>query len=154
VPVAETRSALGVLKGAQFGLIQIVNDDSDYRKILSLNVGRKCFHSKTFYFTDKDTNRNEWPELFKLVAEPSDTRGLRKREYDLGHARAYILIVKSQTSPKDAFVSVRYRGDWYYISSDDDTSKENFALLGQIVTIQSIPSQSPPLTASINVGGR
>ena len=150
-PMVEMRSALGVLKQTQFGLIKVV-DENTYRDIVQYNSSSPCF-PKSFYFTDTTQLKDEWREMYRLLAEPAGGPGQRAGEYYLGHSRSYILIIRSENPPPNAFVSTRYRGEWYYISTEDDVSKDNFALLGQIVTIQSIPNQSQPLTASITVGG-
>jgi hypothetical protein len=60
----------------------------------------------------------------------------------------------SQSQPENAYVAVYDKGSWYSIPIDDKVSKLNFALLAQLMTMQAIPSPSPPLTPSLSVGGR
>jgi hypothetical protein len=56
--------------------------------------------------------------------------------------------------PSNAYVAISRGGYWYSIRLDDRTSKNNFALLNEILTIQASPEKSPQLTPSISVGGR
>jgi hypothetical protein len=70
----------------------------------------------------------------------------------LGHLRRYVLIIKG-TPPPDAYVSYFDRGTWYYIAGDDDISQKNFNLISLFMTMMAIPSATPPLSPSINVGG-
>jgi hypothetical protein len=62
------------------------------------------------------------------------------------------LIQVSNERPDDAYVSVRVDGKWYSIGNDA-ISKKNFALIAQFLIMQAVPSQTPPLTPSISVGG-
>jgi hypothetical protein len=73
-------------------------------------------------------------------------------ERALGHSRRYILVIVSDYIPTDAYVSVSYNGQWYYIANDDNTSQVNFTLLSQFLTMQAVPPTNPPLTPSITVG--
>ncbi|WP_159013986.1 hypothetical protein [Acidisoma sp. S159] len=80
-------------------------------------------------------------------------------ENSLELSRRYILIITSATSPQEAlpeepiYVSFRSNGVWYFISSDDDVSKRNFALISEFMSIMAIPSQTPQPTPTIGVGG-
>jgi hypothetical protein len=75
-------------------------------------------------------------------------------EKRLGIMRRYLLIVVADQAPADAYVSYFHNGKSYYIDGRDVVSRRNFALLGQIMTMMAVPSQSTPLTPSISVGGR
>lgn len=46
--------------------------------------------------------------------------------------------------PADAYVAVRHRGLWYYISDHDVASKKTFVLLQQLYNLQSREPQTPP----------
>jgi hypothetical protein len=78
------------------------------------------------------------------------TMAIEKR---LGLMRRYLLIVVADQAPADAYVSYVRNGKSYYIDGRDVVSRRNFALLGQIMTMMAVPSQSSPLTPSISVGG-
>ena len=71
-----------------------------------------------------------------------------------GDDRRLVLVAVTGERPADAFVAVRHQGAWYSIREDDLISKRNLALVAQIATIQAVPSQSPPITPTINVGAR
>jgi len=72
----------------------------------------------------------------------------------LGRMRRYVLIVVDDRLPaKPPYVSYSDGDHWYYIDADDKISQKNFQLLSLFMTMMAIPSQSPPLTPTISVGG-
>lgn len=71
----------------------------------------------------------------------------------LGHLRRYVLIIVSDNSPPDAYVSHFYHGQWYSIAGDDEISQRNFDLISLFMTMMAVPSTTPPVGTSISVGG-
>lgn len=63
-----------------------------------------------------------------------------------------VLKIKSDSwKPSDAYVSIKYRGKWFYIDDTDLTSKATFSLLTQVFAIQAgqIVIDKPTLTLPI-----
>jgi hypothetical protein len=60
-------------------------------------------------------------------------------------------IKSSSEKPSDAFVSIKYRGSWFYIDDTDIESKRTYSLFGQIFAIQAgkIKVERPMLTLPI-----
>ena len=60
-------------------------------------------------------------------------------------------IKSSSDKPSDAFVSIKYRGSWFYIDDTDVESKRTYALFSQIFAIQAgkIEVERPTLTLPI-----
>jgi hypothetical protein len=70
-----------------------------------------------------------------------------------------------KSPPSTAFVSTKMevfvvvdgqlakKTRYFYIDGADRISQRNFALINQFLTMQAIPSQTPPITPSISVGG-
>jgi hypothetical protein len=60
-------------------------------------------------------------------------------------------IKSSSEKPSDAFVSIKYRGSWFYINDTDVESKRTYALFSQIFAIQAgkINVERPILTLPI-----
>ncbi len=60
-------------------------------------------------------------------------------------------IKSSSEKPSDAFVSIKYRGSWFYIDDTDVESKRTYALFSQIFAIQAgkIKAERPTLTLPI-----
>ena len=60
-------------------------------------------------------------------------------------------IKTSKLPPRNAYVSVFYRGNWFYIDDRDLNSKATFALLSQVLSLQSgeIKSTAPVLTLPV-----
>lgn len=63
-----------------------------------------------------------------------------------------LFIIKSGSEkPSDAFVSIKYRGSWFYIDDTDVESKRSYSLFSQIFAIQAgkLKVESPILTLPI-----
>jgi hypothetical protein len=62
-------------------------------------------------------------------------------------------VKAADTRPANAFVSVAYRGKWFYLADNDLESKSTFMLLTQLFNLQAgqIKTVAPALT--IGVGG-
>ena len=60
-------------------------------------------------------------------------------------------IKSSSEKPSNAFVSIKYRGSWFYIDDTDVESKRTYSLFGQIFAIQAgkIKAERPTLTLPI-----
>jgi hypothetical protein len=173
-PLMRTRSALGILKAAteaQSPLIEFVSAEE-----YDLITKKYSWNSPNYWNGSEPTfytlplcdfgSRTQCDEEMKKVDASNqhgdhytmnskeDIRDYRVRgeERLLGHSRRYILVIVSDYIPLDAYVSVSYNGKWYYIAPDDDTSKMNFTLVAQFLTMQAVPPTNPPLTPSISVG--
>jgi len=64
-----------------------------------------------------------------------------------------MMIKTSNRKPKDAYVSVYYRGYWFYIADNDIKSKRTFLLLHQLYQLQASETKSmgPILTLPIGL---
>ena len=72
--------------------------------------------------------------------------------FDWTEVLGKVLVIKSDSrKPSDAYVSIRYRGNWFYIDDTDLSSKATFSLLSQIFAIQAgqIVIDKPTLTLPI-----
>jgi hypothetical protein len=103
-------------------------------------------------------------DLFSMGASPK-CPALRSNytdavEHRLSTARRFLLIVESDQPPAQAlpgvpiFVAWRSSNRWYAIADDDETSKHNFALLSELMTIMAIPNQTSQPTPTLSIGGR
>jgi hypothetical protein len=80
---------------------------------------------------------------------------VKKNEW-LGLLRRYILIIVDNNQPVGPTYAEYHSdrdGRWYYIDANDEISQKNFHLLSLFMTMMATPSQTPPLTPTINVGG-
>ncbi|MGB5811063.1 MAG: hypothetical protein WBG86_11070 [Polyangiales bacterium] len=61
-------------------------------------------------------------------------------------------VASSATEPDNAFISVQYRGSWFYIDDSDLNSKSTFNLLDQLFQLQSgnVAGAGPLLTLPLN----
>ena len=156
-----TRSALGLIKAAATLEAPIEFLSPEQAQHLRAEP-RNDYHLKTgFFVLDGDLHNDtaRWARetscylYTRWLGSESDVRA--RDERDLGYLRRYLLVERSDAPPSDPYVSVRGRdGKWYSISNGDKISRSNFALITQIMTMRAIPSQTPPLTPTIPVGGR
>lgn len=173
-PSLRMRSALGGLKQATEppGMIGFITDPAtltairkrggtDFYTLLPSEVGPGAISE----FTEEDKAATQtiaqWiKNNFKTstlgtyhVYEETNDFTAHRLETRLARLRRYILVRVSKMPPDDAYVASNIGGQWYSIDNDDAISKQNFALISQILTMQAVPPQQPPLTPTIVVGG-
>ncbi|MBN2569081.1 MAG: hypothetical protein JXB42_06590 [Deltaproteobacteria bacterium] len=80
--------------------------------------------------------------------EPLGENIMKRKGLHLG----LINVRSSSARPGDAYVSVFYRGRWYYIADDDARSKAYFVLVGMIFSLQAgeLHTAQPLLTLPVN----
>ena len=69
-----------------------------------------------------------------LVGVTKDVAG---EEFDWGEVCKYFSVQCSKCRPKNAYVSCKYRGQWFYIADDDRDSKMTLMLVMQLCKLQS-----------------
>ncbi len=98
-----------------------------------------------------------WSNRNPYIYEPKPAKSAEdeyvRANNRLGHLRRYILIVKADHAPADAYAAHFYHGEWYYIARDDHISQKNFNLISLFLTMMAAPSATPPLSPTISVGG-
>jgi hypothetical protein len=154
-----TRSAIGALKLAETDEFLVTSPDEaaqirDYnRAAVCRQEGNKMFYFVPRPLTEEDVDQ-DWQQFFTDAQQTRIDEQLRSRTIDRDLHRAFIIIEKSSLPLGNAYVAVFRNGYWYSIDNDDETSKANFALLNEILTIQAVPAQNQQLQPSINVSGR
>jgi hypothetical protein len=63
------------------------------------------------------------------------------------------VVHHSENRPKKAAVAVPYRGNWFYITEDDESTLSTFALLNQLASLQAGGQQGPAPVLTLPVGG-
>lgn len=168
-----TRSAAGTLKLAETPTIlietpEIADQIIAYNNLAPCHLGRGLvvgangapYKPSLFYFLGasglgdltQDAIESDWENFFRDALQSRITPQLRNDTLGRDTRRVFILIEKSPSLPHNAYVAVSRGGYWYSIRLDDYTSKNNFALLNEIVTIQAAPEPNSHLTPSINIG--
>ena len=155
-PLLQTRSALGMLNvmAADDNLVQFAPKAQVDDTIARTPDTRGFCHASFYRAGDQgDYENRKFTSVDGAVTGPLGDAALRV-ERDFGDDRRLILVEFTSERPTDAFVSVFHKDGWYSIQDRDVISKRNLALVAQIATIQAVPSQTPPLTPTINVGAR
>jgi hypothetical protein len=102
-----------------------------------------------------DNNASQPDRLFvyeQKSTDPSSEEYLKANRI-LGLLRRYILIVTSDHAPVNAYVAHLDNDVWYYIDAKDTVSQSNFNLIHLFMTMMAVPSTTPPIAPTINVGG-
>lgn len=73
------------------------------------------------------------------------------RPFDWATLTNGLMLVKSGSKPEGAYVTIEYRGSWFWIADSDLESKTTFALLSQLLELQSggVENIRPVLTLPI-----
>jgi hypothetical protein len=58
-------------------------------------------------------------------------------------SRGMFRVHSSSSEPEDAYLSVHYRGHWFYIDDTDLESKSTYTLLAQLFSLQSASGSMP-----------
>ena len=94
----------------------------------------------------------EVPEEDERAGWVTVTRDAAGQPFDWQQLTAGLIRVRSGGSASQAYVAVQYRGHWFYIDDADLDSKSTFALLHQVLALQSggAPSATPILTLPVS----
>ena len=100
------------------------------------------------------SHNSEVPAVHKEAGLVTQTKGKDDSDFDWNKVTGGLFRVRSAASkPPRPFVTVPYRGNWFYIADNDLESKSTFMLLTQLFNLQAgqIKTVAPALT--IGVGG-
>ena len=82
------------------------------------------------------------------------TRAPGGERFDWGHVTGQLFTIHSgRTRPADAYLSVPYRGSWFFLRQADLESKSTFMLLNQLFNLQSGDVKMIAPAFTIGVGG-
>jgi len=145
--IKELKSLLGVKQGLNSFSI---SNNFLYPKDTDLVVHTRSIVSVLHYLAQNV----EVPEKHKNDGLVTITKTVDGKEFNWDKTPAGTMLkVMSQTSgePDNAFVSVPYRGVWFYIADNDLQSKSTFKLLSSLFSLQAgmIRSSGPTLTLPV-----
>ena len=98
----------------------------------------------------------EVPESHIEDGKVTITKDEDGKVFDWREVTGKLMKIKScacLTAPTNAYVSVRYRGHWFFIEDDDLNSKSTFGLLMQLYNLQAGDIKERPLVLTLPVGG-
>jgi len=158
--VVVPRSGLGALKEAETDHM-LFTDGNTAEAIRQANDADECSLGEFYYAPDSSVPIGDygpevdalWKQHFDAVYLHNDSSQTSREFFrSLGQRRVYIIVEQSDQRPADAYASVYKDGRWYSIAASDRISKQNFALLSEILTIQAAPvSNSSTIPTSIAI---
>ena len=148
--IDELRSLLGVTK--QSNQFKISTNFLDTRED-QWDVRTRSIASVLFYLSQNV----EIPEKHKEAGLITVTKTKNGEEFNWDETPAGTMFkVRSSKwlKPGNAFISVPYRGSWFYIADDDLQSKSTFKLLMALFSLQAGQIKDIGPTLTLPVGGR
>jgi len=146
--IIEIRSLLNVTQQSnQFSIsTNFLNTKED-----QLNMRARSIISVLFYLSQNI----DIPEEHKKAGLITITKTQDGAEFNWGETPGGMLfkVRSSKQKPGNAFVSVPYRGVWFYIADNDLCSKSTFLLLKQLFSLQSGQRQYIGPSLTLPVGG-
>ena len=130
--INELKSLLGITQASN--RFYITTNFLDYKKN-ELSVRSRSLASMLFYLSQNI----EVPESDREAGLVTITKTAEGKEFNWSETPAgSMLMIRSKKGlkPNDAFVSVPYRGAWFYIADNDLQSKTTFKLLSLIFDLQ------------------
>lgn len=140
------RTLLGLEPGrAEFDVTTSVMDRDSSELAL---VGRSLL--STMFFLSQSV---EPPPEHEVLGKVTVTRDADENPFEWSRVVGPLLRIRSQRErPDDAFVTVRYRGHWFYIHDADLNSKTTFGLLHYLFSLHSTAGDRSPLL-TLSAGG-
>lgn len=137
-PITNTKDVSPELLRTEGGELSLIFDSSVTLRHILLN-NRSVIEILRFAAADVDVPAED------LAA------GIVRERSSAAHDN-YLDVLTSRSEPSNAWLKVRYRGNWYFIASDDLTSRTSFALLNALFSsvIGEIPGAKPVLTLPVN----
>ncbi|MCK5571431.1 MAG: hypothetical protein KAJ12_01665 [Bacteroidetes bacterium] len=101
------------------------------------------------YYASQAVEVQQEDEEKGRVTVTMDAQGNR---FDWKEVTGDFFRVQSGSKPTDAYVSINYRGHWFFISDTDLDSKSTFVLLTTVLALQAgdVPSAGPVLTLPVS----
>jgi hypothetical protein len=101
------------------------------------------------YYASQAVEVHQEDEEKGCVTVTLDAEGNR---FDWKEVTEDFFYVQSRAEPTDAYVSINYRGHWFFISDADLESKSTFVLLTTVLALQAggVPSTGPVLTLPVS----
>jgi predicted small lipoprotein YifL len=96
----------------------------------------------------------EVPDEDYKVGRVPTTRSADRSTFDWTRVTGSLMRIRwSRREPSGAYVSVHYRGLWFYIADNDLDSKSTFSFLAQVLELQSGEIKSPVPILTLPVAG-
>jgi hypothetical protein len=130
--------------GRQFQIIPAVGHGDPNKIYLSL----RSMLASMFYLSQAV----EVPNSDRDKGIVTTTRSQSGEVFDWKKVTSELFQIRSASSfPKNAYVTIKYRGQWFYIKDNDLDSKSTFSLMTQLLALQSgqLSSNSPLLTLPV-----
>jgi hypothetical protein len=106
-------------------------------------LGTMFFLSQSVEVPDADAKNGLVPQSLMTDGSPVDWQQV---------TGGIFRVRSTETRPERAFVSVRYRGHWFYIDDADLESKTTFDLLTHLVSLQSVPPRGSTPIVTVPLG--
>ncbi len=144
--IREIKQLLGLDQNRE---VYRVNSDFRQNRDDTISIRSRSLMSIFFYLS----HHVDIPEAHKAAGLVTVTRNQDGSEFDWGKTAGGSLfhIRQSEKEPELAFVSIPYRGQWFYLADNDLESKSSFMLLTQLFRLQAGATKSAGPTLTLPV---
>ena len=126
-----------------------VNSDFLQHKVDTISIRSRSLMSIFFYLS----HHVDTPKIHKVAGLVTITKNQDGSDFDWGKTAGGGLfhIRQSEKQPDMAFVTIPYRGQWFYLADNDLESKSTFMLLTQLFRLQAGAAKSAGPTLTLPV---
>jgi hypothetical protein len=149
--IDEIRLLLGIVEEKQTNQFEISTNFLDKAEG-KWNVRPRSIASVLFYLSQNVEIPKEHLDA-GLVTRTRMKDG-KPFDWDDTPAGTVFQVKSSKTKPSNAYISVPYRGQWFYLLDNDLQSKSTFMLLEQLFSLQAGQSKASGPTLTLPVTGR
>ena len=149
--IDEIRLLLGIVEEKQTNQFEISTNFLDKAEG-KWNVRPRSIASVLFYLSQNVEIPKEHLDI-GLVTR-TRTKDGKPFDWDDTPAGTVFQVKSSKTKPSNAYISVPYRGQWFYLLDNDLQSKSTFMLLEQLFSLQAGQSKASGPTLTLPVTGR
>ncbi len=119
------------------------------RGLSDISIDTRSLMGVMYYLS----NAVDVPPAHKAAGPVTETVDEAGNPFDWGELLDGIFVVHcSKRPPADAAVAVRYRGHWFYIADDDESSLSTFALLNQLASLTAGEKRGPAPVLTLPIG--
>ena len=144
--IREIKQLLGLDQNLE---VYRVNSDFLRHRPDTISIRSRSLMSILFYLS----HNVDTPKVHKTAGLVTVTRNKDGSEFDWGKTAGGSLfhIRQNEKQPDMAFVTIPYRGQWFYLADNDLESKSTFMLLSQLFRLQAGAAKSvgPALTIPV-----
>jgi hypothetical protein len=120
------------------------------KELTTISIDARSLMGVMYYLS----NAVDVPPEHKAAGPVTETVDEEGKPFDWAELLEGMFVVRySRSRPASAAVAVRYRGNWFWVADDDESSLSTFALLNQLASLTSGEKKGAAPVLTLPVGG-